>query len=351
MKVSLKIAKCQKALLNYEEALVILKTCFKTVKKKAAKSLTDSLISEYFTVAHEYISVLIHMNRFEEAHELVAEAIESIDISKKPSIYQKKITGLVIFKAQIFLKLGYLEDAYGFFSKVQAILADAGETHPEVESAQHMAFSEAVDYLECILGQVAVEIELSKYEKAKTILDRCDKVINGIFRSKDSEMARRIKIFRLQIARDTMDFEGRSKIADELSDLYQSYDHYRLLRCDDFMHFVKERVAYLAEECKFDAALVRVENIIKVLEERKAHYWLDQFRILQARCLLGMRRPRKAYEILQDILHNRVLKKDSAPKMKDHRLFLDVHLQLGSNMLRQATLTINLKSSRILTSA
>lgn len=325
VKVSLKIAKCQKALLNYEEAVVILKTCFKSVKKKAAKSLTDSLISEYFTVAHEYISVLIHMNRLEEAHDLVAEAIESIDISKKPSVYQKKITGLVIFKAQIFLKMGYLEDALGFYSKVQAILAEQAE----VEVAQHMAFSEASDYLECVLGQVAIDIELSHYKKAQTMLDRCEKVVSSIFRSKDSDLIRRIKILRLQIAKDTMDFDARTRLADELSDIYQSYDHYRLLRCDDFMRFVKERVSFLAEESKFDAALVRVENIIKVLEDRKSFYWLDQYKILLARCLIGLRKPRKAYEVLQDVLHNRVLRKDSAPKLRDLRLFLEVHIELG----------------------
>lgn len=70
MKTSVKIAKCQKALLNFEEALVILKTCFKSIKKKASQSLSDSLIHEYFVISQEYISVLIHLNRLEEAHDV-----------------------------------------------------------------------------------------------------------------------------------------------------------------------------------------------------------------------------------------------------------------------------------------
>lgn len=267
--------------------------------------------------------------KYAKITQLVAEAIESIDISKKATIFQKKITSLVIFKAQIFYKLGYLENAYEFFIKVQSILSESGDNKIDIEAAQHMSFGEASDFLECVLGAASVDIELSRFDRAEGILTRCEKIIGYIFRSKDSEMARRMKIMRLQIARDLLNFKARSELAEQLSDIYQSYDHYRLLRCDDFMQFVKERVCYLADDCKFDAALVRVENIIKVLEERKNIYWLDQFRVLQAKCLLGLRKPRKAYEILQEILHNRVLKKDSAAKLKDYRLFIEVHMQLG----------------------
>lgn len=70
LKVSIKIAKCQKTLLNYEEALVILKTCFKSIKRKSNKDFSEALINEYFHVCHEYISILIHLNRLEEAHDV-----------------------------------------------------------------------------------------------------------------------------------------------------------------------------------------------------------------------------------------------------------------------------------------
>lgn len=66
--MSLKIARCQKSLLNYEEALVILKTCFKNIKKKTEKN--HALIVEYFHVSNEYIGVLMLLNRLEEAHDV-----------------------------------------------------------------------------------------------------------------------------------------------------------------------------------------------------------------------------------------------------------------------------------------
>ena len=69
LNVSLKIAKCQKALLNYEEALVILKTCFKNLKRKTEKDA--QLISEFLHVCNEYISILILLNRLQEAHDVI----------------------------------------------------------------------------------------------------------------------------------------------------------------------------------------------------------------------------------------------------------------------------------------
>ena len=69
--VSMKIAKCQKALLNYEESLIILKTCFKNVKKKAEKN--PELVGEFLTVGNEYISILILLNKLQEAHDVVRD--------------------------------------------------------------------------------------------------------------------------------------------------------------------------------------------------------------------------------------------------------------------------------------
>ena len=63
-------------------------------------------MQEFFSVSSEYISILILINRLDEAHEvvfilplLVAEAIDSIDMTMQASLYQRKITNLVIFKA------------------------------------------------------------------------------------------------------------------------------------------------------------------------------------------------------------------------------------------------------------
>lgn len=260
----------------------------------------------------------------------MAEAIESIDISKQASFYQKKITTLVIFKGQIFLKLGYLENAYEFFTKVQSVISGSvSAPKNDVESVLHMSFAEAVDYLECVLGIVSVDLELSRFQEVEAILTRCEKVISTLFRSKDSDMARRVKILRLQLAKETLDFELRNKVADELSDIYQNYDHYRLLRCEDFMKFVQERVAYLLDDCKTDSALARVDNILTVLDDKKSRYWVDQFKMLQARCLTTLRKPHKAYDILQEILQNRVLKLPEGHKMKDYRLFIEIHLALA----------------------
>lgn len=328
LKVSLKIARCQKLLLNYEEALIVLKTCWKGIKKRPDRS--EALLNEFFLVCNEYISVLILLNRLQEAHDLVAEAIDAIDISKKASTYQKKITSLVIYKGQIFLKLGYLDDAHVFFTRVQSILTDENATKNNIDNVLHMTLSEAVDYMECVLGICAINIEMSKYKEAEATLAKCEEVIPKLFQAKDNDLARRVKILRLTIARDTLDFKMRNEVGDQLSAIYQKYDHYRLLRCEDFMLFVKERIMYLIDDCKYDMALLRVENILSVLDSKKSSYWYQQYRLLQAKCLINMRKAYVAYEILQELLQNSFLKKD-LPSLKDYRLFVDVHLGLGKS--------------------
>jgi tetratricopeptide (TPR) repeat protein len=327
IRLSVKISKCQKALLNYEEALVVLKTCWKNIKKKHEKNA--DMLDEFLLVANEYISILILMNRFEEAHDLVAEALGCIQPNIQPTAFQKKITSLVISKAQIFYKLGYLEDAYDMFSKVQAIISN-GAKRNDLDIIQSMQMSEAVDYIECVLGVIAVDIELSNLDGLDKILDRLEGIVQSVLPAKDSDQARKIKILRLAMCRDLLDFNGRNTLADQLANIYQRYDHYRLVRCEDFMQFVRERVLYLIDNCKHDFALLRVENILSVLSPTKAEYWYNQFRLLQARCLTNLRKATKAYDILQDILQKKVLAKDKeANKLRDNRLFLDLHLELS----------------------
>ena len=312
-------------------------------------------MQEFFSVSSEYISILILINRLDEAHEvvfllslLVAEAIDSIDMTMQASLYQRKITNLVIFKAQIFYKLGYLEDAYSFYSKVQGIIVGQSKQINDLDQIQHIPFFDAVDYLECVLGITAIDIELSRYDIAEKTLQRCEQIVSEMFSAKDCDLARRIKILRLNMAKDLLDFQKRNDIADELSEMYQHYDHYRLIRCEDFMQFVKERITYLIDDCKHDQALLRVENIISILDPNKQAYWYRQYRILEAKCLINNRKSYLAYDILHEILHNIILKKDSS-KLKDFRLFVDVHLELGMiHLHHQATVTTSKKITRTL---
>ncbi len=261
------------------------------------------------------------------------EAQDAIDLTlrKSPTFDPKKVTSLVIFKAQIFLRMGYLEVAYDLFSRIQLLILNdrSGKTN-NFDAVQHLPFTEAVDYLECSLGIISIDIEQSRdYEAIQSNLDRCEAIVKTLYRSKDCELLRKIKIQRLVLARDLLDFNKRNQIADELGAIYQGYDHYRLIRCEDFMQFVKERVMYLMDDCKHDISLLRVENILSILDPKKNEYWHLQYRILQADCFTNMRRASEGYDILQEILHQKILTRD-ANKLKDHRLFVEVHIALST---------------------
>jgi len=69
IEISLKLAKCQQRLLNYEEAAVVLKTAIKTIKRKM-KTDYDDYLPFYFQSAIEYAKLNILRYRLEDAHDV-----------------------------------------------------------------------------------------------------------------------------------------------------------------------------------------------------------------------------------------------------------------------------------------
>lgn len=265
------------------------------------------------------------------------EAQDAVNLSLKDSAQfdAKKLSSLVILKAQIFHRLGYLEFAHGFFSMVMKVLDPRGEPS-NLEALKHLPLAESSEYLECILGcsEISIELGLSPAEEILARLTRCEEHVHAFYPVRDCEPARRIQILRLKLATQRLDFGVRQSTAETLSQMYQNYDHYRLLRCEDFMQYVVERVGCLVDNCRFDSGLVRVENILEVLDKGKNTHWARQFEILRARCLIGLRRAGSAHQILQNLLKE-IAKEEESHKLRDFRLFCKVNEALAETYLAQ----------------
>lgn len=67
--LSLKISGCQKQLLNYEEAAVVLTTSLKNLKKKFRNGV-DNYLDLFLKCATEYAKLCILRYRLPEAHEV-----------------------------------------------------------------------------------------------------------------------------------------------------------------------------------------------------------------------------------------------------------------------------------------
>lgn len=253
--------------------------------------------------------------------------MEFIDGSDRSERNMRMLSEMVMFKAQVLLKLGYFEDAFHMFNKVQMLIS--GRTANHLDIIHQFAFADAIVTLECEMGLAQIDIALSKFHKVEQSLMKCEEVVASLFKAKDCDLARRIKILKLSLARSKLDFPSRSKVADELSEIYQNYDHYRLLKCGDFMEFAKERIQYLLDDCKYETALGRVNTILGVLDQKKASYWFQEYSMMKAVCLLNIRGADEAYSLLQEILKESILAKDS--KFKDYRLFVTLHLELSQN--------------------
>lgn len=265
--------------------------------------------------------------------------MEFIDGTDRSERNMRMLSEMVMFKAQILLKLGYFEDAFHMFNKVQMLIS--GKTSDHLDTIHQFAFADAVVTLECEIGLAQIDIAFSKFQKVEQSLMKCEEVVASLFKAKDCDLARRIKILKLSLAREKLDFLSRTKVADELSDIYQNYDHYRLLKCGDFMEFAKERIQYLLDDCKYDTALGRVNTILGVLDRKKSSYWYQEYSMMKAICLLNIRGAEEAYSLLQEILKESVLSKES--KFKDYRLFVTLHLELSQNYFARESFKNSLK--------
>lgn len=233
----------------------------------------------------------------------------------------------MIIKSQVLAKLGYSEDAHNLLTKIQ-LLYGGNTQNGNFSGASPSSLIEKIGYVTCTLSIAEIEIEFSNFELAEEILDSCKEIIEGIFNEQDYELESQIAFLRLLIARSKMDLTGREAYAIQLEEVYRSYDHYRLMKSNQFIEFVRERILFLIDNARFDAALVRVTNIITILTEKSNPYWYRQFALLKARCYLGLRLADKGYKILQPLIPFAM---DRSTKLIDYRFFVDLHLELSDN--------------------
>lgn len=75
-----------------------------------------------------------------------------------------------------------------------------------------------------------------------------------IFSNEDNELAIKSQLLKLLMARELMDFDEREKYAEKLADMYKNYDHFRLIKSNWFIEFVKERIHLLLDHVKYEPA-------------------------------------------------------------------------------------------------
>jgi hypothetical protein len=123
-----------------------------------------------------------------------------------------------------------------------------------------------------------------------------------------------------------MDFKERENYADELQECYMNFDHFRLMKSNEFIEFVKERILFLIDIARYESALLKVKNILAILNEKVNFYWYSQFQLLKAMCLRGLRDYKSAHEILKTLLP---AVSDNKTKLRDWKMFVDLHFQFG----------------------
>lgn len=232
------------------------------------------------------------------------------------------MTGLICIKSEILLKLGYIEDAYKMLEKVKKLYTGS----PRSGYKGVMKTIEKIGVVTCDLNLARIDIELSQFREGWLKIENSEEIVEQIFTIGDNELGVRTQLLKLLMAREVMDFKEREKYADLLAESYSNFDHFRLMKSNEFIEFVKERILFLIDNTRYESALTRVENVLEILSEKINFYWYNQFVLLKAMCLQGLRHYQESYKLLKTLLP---LVMENKSKLQDYRMLVDLHIQLG----------------------
>lgn len=178
----------------------------------------------------------------------------------------KTLTSLVCLKSEILSKFGYNEDAYKILSKIKILYSGGSSANPT-------ASVEKIADVNCDLGLARIDIERSNFKKAWQSISRGEMVVEAIFSDGDNELAIKAQLLKLLMARELMDFKERESYAEKLAEMYKNFDHFRLIKSNEFIEFAKERIHLLLDYMKFDSAYLRIKNILSILNKKTDKYW------------------------------------------------------------------------------
>lgn len=253
------------------------------------------------------------------------DAVEQVKYSKSSaSDHLKAMTNLFYIKSEIWMKMGYIEDAYKVLQKVKKLYT--GGSQKGFKGI--MRTIEKIGYVTCDLNLARISIELSNFGQGWELIKNSVEIAEQIFTMGDNELGVKTQLLKLLMAREVMDFKERARYADELAESYKNFDHFRLMKSNEFIEFVKERILFLIDNTRFESALNRVENVLEILNEKVNFYWFNQFVLLKSMCLHGLRKYLESHKLLKTLLP---LVMENKSSLKDYRMLVDLHIQLSKN--------------------
>ena len=302
---------------------MVLKTSFSNLKKKLKRDY--SFLDLFVVCATESAKLDILRYKLEQAHDTIAMAVEKINHSPgNNKEHVKSLTSLICLKAEILAKLGYSEDAYNLLQKVKHLYGS--KSRATNKSSAPVSSIEKVGFVTCDLALARIDIENSNFALAEAKIEQSEALLENIFSTGENDFRTQALLLRLLMAKETMDFALREKYANDLEKSYKNFDHFRLMKSNEFIEFVKERILFLIDNTRFDSAYTRVNNILSVLDEKTNGYWYNQFLMLKAICLHGLREFKKGYLILKGLLPWVM---DKKRKLNDWKMFVELHYNIS----------------------
>lgn len=299
LKISFCIATCQKALESYEEATNILQALLDSIFLRA--NLTQSLQEWHTFICAKLSEVLMLRFKYQEAHEMQTEGLNSIKSPKGSYIYIKNFVELVSLKSQIWLRLGYYQDALQLQKKIRTIIntklnkpedtknrnqknSESGDTQDTVTMFNDKA--QEIMNLNCDHSMALLEIYCNNFTSARENLNSIEQKYVDIYGTKyHNENFWSIQIDKLKYTRFIKDHSNRRKLLGNFIQYVMSLnDVYKLLKSNLFLELNKEYILYTMDGQRYKEAEQVLEIYLKEIDMRSCSgYWKKQYNLLKAK--------------------------------------------------------------------
>ena len=299
------ISICQKYLMNYE----ISKNILSHLYNNEFDQLKDNVFLK-MSIIYEYAELCFLLNDFQKTNEIIQKAVDFFGKEKPKFQRVKRIFGkLLLLKVKILGISGYVLKAEKELNRVK-------DEYPTEEDIVY----EIEELNISLLNSDYIEFE----EKMKSIDDFN---FNG-----DEELLyyqQRLYLIYTRYYYETGHLEKFEEYLIKISELFKDFDHFRLLKNNEFLEFVKFKILHLVLKHKYDHALNRVINILNHVNSETDKYRYFIFSLLKCEVLEKNNRIYESLETLKDILIRFDLDSFKNESFKNFDVFIRLHFQMA----------------------
>lgn len=304
--ISLRIAECQKILLNYEVANNILSTLYNRELQYIKDE--EELV---FVIMYEYAELKFLNFDYESAYAVLA-SWEDVAVGKnlKGQSANSSYAKLLLLKAKVLSAVGDFSASEIELNKFKQAFDVKNNLHYQVE-------------------ELNLQLRRCNYKDAELKLGAIMHEVNTL--GGDQGLAyikQRACILYLMLYYDKRNFEKFEEHLSLTADLFKNFDQFRLLRNAEFLSFIHYKILYFVYKHKYSHALNRINNILGNISYATDKASFFNFSLLKSEILIKSLRLDEGMDVLKEVLRLFDVKAFTENEFKNYDIFKRVHINM-----------------------